>query len=151
MSGSFFIGFGTFEDFLKACPTKDFYLDQYNETRAANLGTEIVDWFVTAAAPFDFACHYWRFPLGSYRTMDGSPVTVRKDEPARCAARAASMIDQLTTIANQRGITVAGGLLAFPKDLIVLSGTTTLLRYDEKTNSFIQNLPAVKSAAKIKL
>ncbi len=143
-----FIGFGTFEELLASSPNKSLYLMQSVETRPGQFpGLQTADWFVTAASVEDGKCHYWRQKFGNYQLMNGAPVPVNKNIPADCENRCLRAIEALSGIARDYDFRIIRALVSFPTDLLVLHGTTRLLRYIPETNTFERVIPEAEKLA----
>lgn len=132
----FFIGYGSFEDFLAASPSSTVYISKSVSTLPTDIPMiKRVNWSVTAAAVSDGICHYWRMKLGSLDSFDDlSPVEAEYSK--KCDARATQAMELLTEIAREYGYRVVRGLLAIPENLSVMTGTATSLRFDKEKNLF---------------
>lgn len=143
-----FIGFPTFEEFLAASPRKKIYLTKHISTKPGEMGTQEREWQLTAAAPGDGVVHYWRMRIGSYQVIGGFPLDPAEENFEKdCDEVTTSGQDLLTAIAREDyGCSVIRGLASFPKDLVLLSGRTRLMKINREEKRYERISAEIKTA-----
>jgi hypothetical protein len=137
---NFFVGFGTFEEFLPACRGKRIYLTSFDLVKTGNKGVQRATTLVTAANIADGICHYWTMSVGRFSAINGVPL-VELCAIKEIRERALSAVKCLTAFARDNGFSVTRALVGFPSDLAILEGTTRCVRYVNESNSFERIVP----------
>lgn len=133
---NFYVGFPTFEELLATAPVKQIYLTHCVVTRPGVYHTQAVDWMVVAGSYGSGILHYWRMRTGAYNAMNNVPMVSEKNYDVRCRDRSESAVKELNRIARDYGFRTIRGLIAFPKDLTLMDGTTRLITFNKQINRF---------------
>lgn len=134
----FYVGMGTLDDLLdiKSLEPPQIMLNTCIESLpSAHPSIRFKKFSVIASRLDGNLCYYWRYHTGSVDDWGHG----NSDEKLEAAQqRTCDAFDILKSyIEKPRGLTVIKALVATPKNLVFLDGTTDLIRYDKEKDTYI--------------
>ena len=132
------IGYPTLNDFTKAVDwLKPVYAALVTQPGSADkYGLRQDHHYLTLAQPVpaEDAVRYWRYKAGGVMLINGQPFEA--DRAHQDVARSKSAYDCITAWLEANDFTIIHGVIAFPRDLMLLDGDADILAYDRDADRY---------------